>query len=119
MNNEELMKYRLNLIHDAIEMKKKPERVPHLSNVWAWMVLDAGCKLSDQIFSYEKTEEIVLDFQKKYNFDYLGYTGQRLNRFRDIFGVSPHKVSDEKEIVYYDDIPLLEILNLKNLKIII
>ncbi len=106
-DNQELLHYRLGLFHDAIKMEKKPERVPHMSNFWAWMILDAGYKLSEAILDYKIVEKIVIEFQEKYNFDYLAYTGQRLNRLRNIFGASPHKLNDEKECVYYEDIPLV------------
>jgi len=98
MTNEKLLEYRLKLIHESIRMVVKPDRVPHFSNVFTWMVLDSGYSLKESAYDYEILDKIILSFSKKYIFDCMPETGSRIiPRIVDPIGGLSNHVDYERE----------------------
>lgn len=110
MNNEELKKTRLRLIHEAVRMEKKPERVAHLSNFYTWTQLQfSELPLSETLRDYNVLEKCIRQFQETFNFDALLGVGFR-NPFKvtDEMGTSFHVVDDVHGAVSYKDIELMK-----------
>ena len=77
MNTEELRKERIQLFKDAIQMGKKPQRIPYFGNIWSWKIIDAGYKLSEALYDYEVTEKVLRHVFENYKIDVLSETGWR------------------------------------------
>ncbi len=77
MDAKQLFDKRIELIDDAVRMKKAPQRVPFATNDTFWRFHDLGYKLSEALLDYQIMEDALVDFQKRYQFDlYLDMGGR-------------------------------------------
>ena len=108
MNSAELKKQRLQLVHEAVRMKTRPARTPHMSNAFTWMQQFSGKPLSVTLRDYGLLEKTLRDFQETYRFDLLCGTGLR-NPFTvtDPMGFSDHVVDDENAGIVVQDHELM------------
>ncbi|MFZ7133339.1 MAG: uroporphyrinogen decarboxylase family protein [Eubacteriales bacterium] len=99
-----LIKERKQLFVDAIRQKKKPKRIPILSNVFTWKIVDSEFKLSEALYDFDKMYKLVCDHHEKYNFDVYSDMGARNRiRFSDVFGKDCYIIDDEKYGLNYLD----------------
>ncbi|MCL1914846.1 MAG: hypothetical protein FWG10_13480 [Eubacteriaceae bacterium] len=66
---QEQVAFRKSLFIDAMEGKKKPARVPLCSNDRTGKIFDAGYKLSDCFYDYDKMDDAVYRYHERYEFD--------------------------------------------------
>ncbi len=103
-NAEEMRKYRIKLIRDAVAWKK-PDRIANVSMFQAWQILDAGCKLSEAMSDYGVLEKITREHIEKYNWDLMVNDGSR-NPFLlyEALGAETYNINDAEESINHDDI---------------
>lgn len=64
----DLFNERVGIFKDATR-QTKPKRIPLLSNVWSWKIIDSPYKFTEALMDYDKLEKTLFDFHEKYNFD--------------------------------------------------
>jgi hypothetical protein len=101
----ERIKERKTLFEDTVRQKKKPKRVPIVSNAFTWMICDSPYKLSEAIYDYDKMFEVLCHHCEKYDFDLYSVTGLRnILRYSDIFGKDCcYTLDDKKYAINYPD----------------
>ncbi|MCM1566782.1 hypothetical protein [Dehalobacter sp. 4CP] len=77
MDSKQLFNERIQIFDDAVRMKKRPSRVPFVTNDCLWRYHDLGMKLSEALLSTQGVEDAVINFQKRYQFDLLLDIGDR------------------------------------------
>ncbi|MEG0379869.1 MAG: hypothetical protein RR614_15430, partial [Eubacterium sp.] len=77
MNQSKAFNERIKIFDDAVRMKKRPERVPFVTNDAFWRYHDLGYSLSDALLNQQKIEDANIEFQKRYQFDTLLDIGDR------------------------------------------
>lgn len=104
MTTQELFLYRRQLFIDATKMEKKPDRVPHMGNIYMWKVTDAGHKISRAIRDWDLMAECVLTNQKRYGFDSLVCIGSNVPAaLVDPWGGPYYHVDDAKGTISIAD----------------
>ncbi len=104
MTPNELEKYRIKLFRDAIGMKNKPERIPHMSFFVTWKILNYGCKLTEAMTDYELMEKIQYQFHEEYDFDGYLELGNRNNYMTSKIMQSPcYDIDDDNGSVNFRD----------------
>ena len=108
-NPTALRKERKQLVEDAIRHDRKPKRVPILSNAWTWIAWDAGYKLSEYLYDYDKNFDAVCQLHEKYEMDIYVEMGTR-NPFRvaDCFGESLYEIDDKKHYIQIPDFNMMD-----------
>lgn len=102
------LKERKELFENAIQFKEN-KRPPLLSNYWSWKILDAGFKLSEGIFDYNKMELAVRYHQETYNWDaIIDYGWRNPLRVGQAMGFGWHLVDDKAESMTFIDHSLIE-----------
>lgn len=73
-----LRDYRIQLFRKAHAFER-PERVPISGNMFTWMFLDAGYSLEEALYHYDKIDDSLMKFVKKYKVDAINqlHTGYR------------------------------------------
>lgn len=119
MNMEEakkLLEERKEIVTDVIRQRKRPKRIPLLSQVRAWNVLDAGFGLIEGLSSYDNLFKAACHMQETYDFDVHIYPGTRFPyKVYEALGSSPYLFDDENSKIEYldreymsrDDYPVL------------
>lgn len=111
MGNEiqEQLRYRASLFRTASGFRKKPDRVPHLSNYITWPIFDAGYTLSEAINDYDKMERVVINHVTKYHWDaVIGYGVRNPNRVVRELNAEFYQINDEAGSITVQDYSLLE-----------
>ncbi len=107
MNKDEarkLLDERKEIVIDVIRQRKRPKRIPLLSQVRAWNVLDAGYGLIEGLSDYDKLFKAACHMQETYNFDIHIYAGTRFPyKVYEALGSSPYLFDDENSRVEYLD----------------
>jgi len=99
---------RKKLFKDCIGFKK-PERIPTISNVYTWKILDCGYKLSEAMMDYDVMEELVSEFHERYQFDAYLDLGIRNSLLpTKAMGEQFYVINDETESVNFYDHVLME-----------
>ncbi|MFZ7134285.1 MAG: uroporphyrinogen decarboxylase family protein [Eubacteriales bacterium] len=100
-----LIKERKQLFLDTVKQKKKPKRIPIVSNAFTWMICDSPYKLSEAIYDYDKMFEVICHHCEKYNFDLYSVSGLRnVLAYSDIFGKDCcYIINDDNYIINYPD----------------
>lgn len=100
MNNQELSAYRKKIIDDAIHFRK-PDKVPHISNYFNWVIFESGLGLTEAYDNPELLSKAQKEMAHKYKFDLMNnalmlgaqpkcmlkYTGPGYYRYHDDTGV--------------------------------
>lgn len=103
MTNQELAQYRIQLVRDAVALKK-PDRTPQISHFVTWKILDAGYKLSEAMCDWDIMEKCVTTFQERYGFDGMVEFGHRNNyQTSKILGHSRYLIDDDAGSICYLD----------------
>ena len=101
-------KARKALFDDCIAFRK-PERIPTISNVYTWKILDSGYKLSEAMLDFDIMEEIVCGFHERYQFDsYLDLGTRNMLKHTREMGEAFYVIDDEDEAVNFFDHVLME-----------
>lgn len=77
MDMSTLRQERIQLFKDAIQQKKKPERVPYFGNLFSWKIQDAGYKLSEALYDYDIMQKVLDHTFETYPIDCCYETGWR------------------------------------------
>ncbi|MCG1025883.1 MAG: hypothetical protein J5Y07_09265 [Dehalobacter sp.] len=77
MDSKQLFNERIQIFDDAVRMKKRPSRVPFVTNDCLWRYYDLGMKLSEALVSTQGVEDAIIQFQQRYQFDLLLDIGDR------------------------------------------
>lgn len=98
---QELMKERKQFFVDAVRQKKKPKKVPNLSNTYTWKICDSPYKFSEVLYDYDKMFEVECAHHEKYDFDlYASHGGRNTPAFGDQFGKGHgYVISDENYVI--------------------
>jgi hypothetical protein len=108
MDAQALLKERSELFANAFQFKKNA-RTPTISNFFSWMVLDAGKKLDDALYSYELSETICDDFHQLYPFDgYIDLLTRNPMQVTTPLGGGFHSVDSVGEKISVKDHRLME-----------
>lgn len=107
MNKEESKKRleeRKEIVIDVIRQRKRPKRIPLLSQVRAWNILDAGFGLIEGLSNYDNVFKAACHMQETYDFDIHIYPGTRFPyKVYEALGSSPYLFDDEKSSIEYLD----------------
>jgi hypothetical protein len=99
---------RLQLFRDRVA-GKKTHRVPIMSKIVTWHILDCGYKFSEAMSNYEKMEKIVREFHNRYQFDaYIAVTARNPVAITNALGGGFYVIDDEKERINYFDHVLMD-----------
>lgn len=109
MDAHELLNQRVRNFHDAVQMKKAPKRVPHISSFMTWKFVDAGVKFSDGMYDYDLCEKVHIEWEERYKFDVLREFGTR-NPIKIIqgFAAPRYVINDENSTINALDFTLME-----------
>jgi hypothetical protein len=108
MDAKAALQERKELFNDCIAFRK-PKRVPAISNVFSWKILDAGYKLTEAIMDYDIMEKLVCEFHERYQFDaYLDLGSRNSIKPTSEMGVQYYVINDEMESINYIDRVLME-----------
>lgn len=110
-DNTLLFNERIKRIDDAVRFNS-PDRVPHISFFYLWMVHDYGAKLSNALKNWELSEKIYRQFMEKYQFDAnVSYMDLFCHPFAatDVLGKGAYALDDEKGVISLEDIPLITV----------
>jgi hypothetical protein len=103
-----LLKERKEIITDVVRQKKKPKRVPIMSQTRAWPILDSGNKLVSVLKNFDLMFDIMDKFQARYQFDCHMDPGLRFPyKVYEAMGFSPYIFDEERETIEYIDRSLL------------
>lgn len=69
MDQKKAFEERVEIFDDAVRMKRKPKRVPFVTNDAFWRYYDLDYTLSDALMDPQKIEDANIDFMKRYQFD--------------------------------------------------
>lgn len=95
---------RKQIFADAVAKKKKPKRIPLLSHVWTWKIIDSGFKLSEALYDYDKMIQAVSIHQQRYGWDsYMDLGTRNPMQVTDALGKCLYLVNDETGDVNYID----------------
>ena len=109
MNNEELYKYRIDLIRKSIAFEKT-DRIAHISNAWLWKVHDAGLTISEAFGDTANMEKAVVNHQETYNFDMLiDYGSRGPSALYTFLEGDTFVVDEEKGYLSIKDDPIFEL----------
>ncbi|MDR1091899.1 MAG: hypothetical protein LBL79_12565 [Prevotella sp.] len=109
MDAKALLKERKEIITDVVRQQKLPKRIPLMSQVRAWPILDAGYKLSMAYKNLDISYQIIDQFQARYNFDCHFDPYLRFNyKVYEAMGYVPYIFDDEKEVIQADDVPSMD-----------
>jgi hypothetical protein len=104
-----LLKERKEMITDVVRQQKLPKRIPIMSQVRAWPILDAGYKLSEAYKDWEISYQVIDQFVTRYNFDCHFDPFLRFNyKVYEALGYAPYTFDDEKEGIQADDVPSMD-----------
>jgi hypothetical protein len=104
-----LLKERKEMITDVVRRQKLPKRIPIMSQVRAWPILDAGYKLSEAYTDWEISYQIMDQFFARYNFDCHFDPFLRFNyKVYEALGYAPYTFDDKKEAIQADDVPSMD-----------
>ena len=99
---------KLEVFQDIIKRRKKPSRMPTISNDGLWRFIDQGLKLTEVLYNYEMIQEAVRRNQEEFGYDCQVEIGM-LNRVKnqEAFGKSRFVVQDDPPSVQItDDFPM-------------
>ena len=100
----QLRKEKKDLFMDVIRRRKKPVRIPMLSNDSWWKVNDFGGKFTEALYDYDTLYKMVCDFHELYNYDcYLEYCSRNCFAFTDAIGGSMYTLSDNPNSLIVND----------------
>lgn len=74
---EQLRKNRIQNFKNVISGQGKIDHIPHFGNYWSWKYYDAGYKLTEALFDYDKTYDTMEQFFRRYPMDACYETGWR------------------------------------------
>lgn len=77
MDTSVMLRNRVEIINDAVRMKKRPERVPFIATDGFWRYHDFGLKLSEALLDYQVIEDTTIQFQQRYQVDSFLDIGDR------------------------------------------
>lgn len=77
MTPQEKYQERIEIINDAVRMKKAPARVPFATLDAFWRYQDQGYKLSEALLDQQIIEDAVIEHQNRYEFDFHLDIGDR------------------------------------------
>ena len=99
----ELFHERVSIFKDATR-QTKPKRIPLLSNVWSWKIIDSPYKMTEALMDYNKLAKTVFDFHEKYNFDgYLEMTDRNPIQVTYPMGQQDYVIRDEDNSINTPD----------------
>lgn len=108
-NPSSLRDERKDIVQRAIRGDKKPDRIPILSNVWTWKFLDAGYKLSECLYDYDKAYDACCEHHEKYEMDlYIDMGLRNPLKVTDCYGESLYHVDDETNSISIRDFNLMD-----------
>jgi hypothetical protein len=94
---------RMELFSNAFQFKKN-KRVPLGANCFTWKLLDAGYKLNEILYDYNKMEKVYEEFHERYQFDAYSDMGVRNPvRMADLLSEGYHKIDPTGETIIIDD----------------
>lgn len=105
-----MLKQRQKMIEDAVRLRK-PERVPHLTNIYGWAVHDSGYTLSQALADFSIMEKCQRNLLEKYKFDQvIPFFQVMCNPIGMLEKIGPgyHLINDEVGSINYTDPHLLE-----------
>ncbi|MFZ7121946.1 MAG: uroporphyrinogen decarboxylase family protein [Eubacteriaceae bacterium] len=77
MDYQAKLKERIEIFDDAVRMTKRPKRVPFVTNDAFWRYYDLGYKLSGALLNSKSIEDVLVEFQHRYEFDLFLDIGDR------------------------------------------
>lgn len=77
MTTQEKFQERIEIVNDAVRMKKAPSRVPFATIDAFWRYQDQGYKLSEAVLNQQTVEDAVIEHQNRYEFDFHLDIGDR------------------------------------------
>lgn len=107
-DSKKARKEKYELFQDIIKRRKKPYRIPTVSNDGLWRFIDQGLKLSEVLYDYEMVQEAVRREQEEFGYDCPLEIGM-LNRVKnqEAFGKSRFIIHDDPPSVQItDDFPM-------------
>lgn len=108
MERSQEFKDRLQLFKDNISMKKT-ERIPIMSKIVTWHILDCGYKFSEAMSNYEIMEKVLDEYHNRYEFDsYIAVTARNPIAVTNALGGGFYVIDDEAERINYYDHVLME-----------
>ena len=107
-DNNTLLQERTELFDNALNFRPN-KRIPTMSNIFTWKFLDAGFKLSEVLYDYDKIDKVMDDFIETYQYDgYLDLgTRNPLRIFRAVGG-GFHKIGKTDDFIEVQDHVLME-----------
>lgn len=109
---DQLRLSRVQNFKNVVTGKGKVDHIPHFGNYWSWKFYDAGYKLSEALYDYDKTVDTMEQFFKRYPMDIVYETGYRnpvkvfepLGRYNDyIFDDKNYSISIHDQCVIDDE----------------
>ncbi len=95
---------RKEILTDVIRQRKRPKRIPLLSQVRAWPILDAGYSLIEGLSDSDKLIKSTIRMQELYNFDAHIFPGTRFPyKVYEALGSSPYLFDDANSRIEYID----------------
>ena len=92
------------IVLDTVSMDKKPERVALISNDRTWKVFNAGYKLRECLYEYDKMADAVYKFHEDYGYDaYFDLGARNALPVVECLGPSSYILDDEKDALNYVD----------------
>ena len=86
---------RIRAFQDAVRMKKNPY-VPFFSNDGFWRIYDAGYKLSEVVYDYDKALDALLTYAKRYDVDtFLDIGDRNPLQISEVLGNKEYIIDDE------------------------
>lgn len=93
---EKTVKERTELFLDVVRKRKKPDRVPLVSNDGLWKLIDQDIKFSEGLHDYDTLHEAVCKYQEMYGFDaHADYCVLNKVAFQESFGKPRFIITDE------------------------
>lgn len=95
MDKPNMLKERKQLYEDVFAFRK-PKRLPILSNLYSWMILDSGHTLTEAMHDYQLMLDIDRSCQEKYQFDaYMEVGARNCPRVTEALGAGLHIIGED------------------------
>ena len=108
MDAKALLKERQEMITNVYNFDHN-KRVMLGSNSYTWSILDAGYRLNEALYDYDKLEIVARQHHEKYGFDiYTDVQNRNPVRVTALLGGGKTHIDDVKESVYCDDRVLMQ-----------
>ncbi len=108
MDAKALLKERQQMI-DNVYNHKHNSRVMLGSNSYTWSILDAGFRLNEALYDYDKLEKVTREHHEKYGFDiYTDVQNRNPVRVTSLLGGGKTRIEDAKSSIWCEDRVLMD-----------